>query len=47
MSEYTVKVVRLDTLKLNAKILIIPENKVEEELSIFAGEHGLINKTLP
>ena len=45
MSEYTVKVVRLDTLKLNAKILIIPEDKVEEELSVFVGEHGLINKT--
>ena len=45
MSEYTVKVVMLDTLKLQAKILVIPEDKVEEELSIFAGERGLINKT--
>lgn len=45
MSEYAVKVVRLDSIKLQAKILIIPEDKVEEELTIFAGERGLINKT--
>ena len=45
MSEYTVKVVRLETLKLQAKILVIPEDKVEEELSIFTSERGLINKT--
>jgi len=44
MSEYTVKVVRLDSIKLQAKILVVPGDKVEEELSIFAGERGLINK---
>ena len=44
MSEYTVKVVRLDSIKLQAKILVVPEDKVEEELAIFSGERGLINK---